>query len=67
MDDITEAIGHLRNAADSLTSYLLDNTDEVFEEDPDIDNARAEIYDVVGVLQKRRESVLRKNRRVKMI
>ena len=40
-----ENIRHLMSIIDSLTFYLVDNTDEVFEEIPDVDEARAMLQD----------------------
>jgi len=36
---------HLMSIIDSLTFYLVDNTDEVFEEIPEVDEARAMLQD----------------------
>ena len=40
-----ENIRHLMSIIDSLTFYLVDNTDEVFEEIAEVDEARAMLQD----------------------
>jgi len=40
-----ENIRELMSIIDSLTFYLVDNTDEVFEEIPEVDEARAMLQD----------------------
>lgn len=45
-------IGNLANAEDGLNCWLVDNTDEVFEEEPAVDNARGLLDDVLHELRK---------------
>jgi hypothetical protein len=39
--------GHILLAYDGLSSWLADNTDEVFEEQPEIDSVRGDLWDAV--------------------
>jgi hypothetical protein len=41
----------LQAAFDELNSYLLDNTEEVFEEIPEVDRARLLIHDVLNGIE----------------
>lgn len=43
-----EQITALRQAYELLTDYLLENTKEVFEEIPEIDQARSILQEVLG-------------------
>lgn len=42
----------MEGACEDLASYLTDNTEEAFEEIPQIDNARGDLYDAIDVVNK---------------
>ncbi|WP_276122667.1 hypothetical protein [Pararhizobium qamdonense] len=45
--------GDLLRAFDNLTSWLLDSTETVFEEEPDIDEARSAIWEKIEELERK--------------
>jgi 6-phosphogluconate dehydrogenase (decarboxylating) len=55
---IEKVLGKIRQAEFLINDWLADNTDKVFEEQPDIDAARGHINDAIELLEElQRDSV----------
>jgi len=52
VSDLEEALCAITDATDYLTSYLLDNTEKGFEEVPEVDSVRTELFELHEQLYK---------------
>lgn len=49
---IAYLMGVMEGACEDMAAYLSDNTEEVFEEIPEIDGARGDLYDAMDAVNK---------------